>query len=165
MLWIQIVAALVLLTAATYLIQWLVPRNRSKGIPRRQYLRWDVAPIAGFFAALLLALSFAEAARREVIAPWGWGLAFGLIVSIGAWVLLGNRGHRAARQRASLWHYLRRYGTPVIATVIGLYLAVRVFGSALGVFIAAAIGVVVMAAAVAMFVGNKQPIHEENNGK
>lgn len=165
MLWMQIVGALVLLAAATYLIQWLVPRNRSKGIPRRQYLRWDVAPMAGFLAALLLTLSFAQAAQREVITPWGWGLAFGLIVCIGAWVLSGHRRHRGTRERTSLWQYLRRYGTLAIAALIGLYLAVRVFGSALEVFVAAAIGVVVTTAAVAMFVGNKQPIHEEKNGK
>jgi len=41
---------------------------------------------------------------------------------------------------------------------------VRVFGAALEVSVAAALGLLVIAAAVALFVGSK-PISEENHGK
>jgi hypothetical protein len=164
MLWTRIVGVLVLLVAATYLVQWLAPRGGKREIPRKQYLRWDVAPIVGFFGALLLALSFAQAATNQVIEPWVWGDIFGLLVSVGAWVLFPNRPNRAARGRPSVWQSIRRYGTLVIAGVIGIYLAVRVFGAALEVFVAAALGTFIIAAAVAIFVGNKS-ITEERNGK
>jgi len=164
MWWTNIVGGLVLLIVATYVIQWLVPSSRSKGTRRRQYLRWDIAPIIGFFGVLLLGLSFAEAARLGVIASWGWGILLGLLISAGVWWLLSFRQNRAARRQVSVWQILRRYGTPVIAAAIGMYLAVRVFGAALEVSVAAALGLLVIAAAVALFVGSK-PISEENHGK
>jgi cobalamin synthase len=153
-----------LLVVATYLIQWLVPHSKSKAVPRRQYLRWDIAPVVAFFGVLLLVLSFAEAARRDYIAPWGWGIALGLLISAGVWVLMAYRQNRAARGRMGIWQSIQRYGTLVIALAIGLYLAVRVFGAALEVLAAAALGLFVLAAAVAMFVGNR-PIAGENNDK
>jgi hypothetical protein len=164
MLWTRIVGVLVLLVAVTYLVQWLVPRGGKREIPRKQYLRWDIAPIVGFFGALLLALSFAQAATSQVIEPWAWGDVFGLLISAGAWVLFSNRQNRAAHGRPSVWQSVRRYSPLVIAGVIGIYLAVRVFGAALEVFVAAALGTFVIAAAVAIFVGNKS-ITGEQNGK
>ena len=164
MWWTRIVGALALLIAVTYLIQWLMPRGKSKGVPRRQYLRWDIAPTVGFFGAVLLALSFAQAATSQAIQPWAWGAAFGLVFSASAWVWSAYRRQRAAPERFSVWRSAQRYGTLVIATVIGLYVAVRVFGAPLEVFAAAALGVFVVALAAAMFVGNK-PIAEETHGK
>ncbi len=163
MWWTRIVGALVLLIGTSFLAQWLLPR-RTAGSTRRNYLRWDIAPIIAFFGALLLALSFAEAARRELIAPWGWGIAFGLFVSLAGWALLGYRRRRAARPHASVWSSLQRFGTLLLALVLGLYLSIRVFGTALEVFVAAAFGILVVASAVALFVGNK-PITEETNVK
>ncbi len=163
MWWTRIVGALVLLIGISFLAQWLLPR-RTSGTTRRKYLRWDIAPIIAFFGALLLALSFAEAARDELIAPWGWGAAFGLLVSLGAGAALGYRRNRAARPPASAWSLLQRFGTLLLAAVLGLYLSIRVFGTALEVFVAAAFGILVVASAVALFVKNK-PIIEENHGK
>jgi len=160
MLWTRIVGVLVLLVAATFLVQWLVPRGSRAGIPRKQYLRWDIAPIVGFLGALLLALSFALAATGRVIEPWAWGAAFGLLISAGAWALISYRRNRTDRGKASVWQSIQRYGTLVIAAVIGLYLAVRVFGAALEVFAAAALGTFAIAGAVAIFVGNKSITEE-----
>ncbi len=163
MWWTRIVGALVLLIGISFLAQWLLPR-KTTGNTRSQYLRWDIAPIIAFFGALLLALSFAEAARRDLLAPWGWGIAFGLLLSLGAGTLLSYRRRRAARGRARVWSSLQRYGTPLLAAVLGLYLSIRVFGTALEVFAAGAFGILVVAVAVALFVGTK-PIAEEDNGK
>jgi hypothetical protein len=163
MWWTRIVGALVLLIGISFLAQWLLPR-RTTGTTRRKYLRWDIAPIIAFFGALLLALSFAEAARGELIAPWGWGIAFGLLVSLAGWAMLGYRRSRAARPPASAWSLLQRFGTLLLAAVLGLYLSIRVFGTALEVFVAAALGILIVASAVAMFVENK-PITEETNVK
>ncbi len=163
-IWSRVVIVLLLLLIATYLIRWLVPRGASKGISRNQYLRWDIAPIVGFFGALLLVLSFAQAATSQVIEPWVYGAAGGLLISVGAWILGVYRPNRAARGRAGFLQTLQRYGTLVIAAIIGLYFAVRVFGAALEVLVAGALGTFVVAAAVAMFVGNKS-VTEERNGK
>jgi len=157
--WTRIVGALGLLVAATFLIQWLAPRGRDQGIARQRYLRRDIAPIVGFFGAVLLALSLAEAVRRDVIAQWGWGIAFGLLIGAGVGALLFYRRNRAPR--ASVWQFLRRYGALTIAIITGVYLAVRVFGAALEMFVAAALGMFVVAAAAAIFVRNKTITEEK----
>jgi hypothetical protein len=164
MLWANIVGALILLIIVSYLIQWLVPRSRSKATPRSRYLRWDVAPIVGFFGAILLALAFAQAVESNALALWAGGDACGLIVSGGAWLLGFYRPSQGAGKKRGVLQTIRRYGAIVIGSLIGLYLAVRIFGAALGVFVAAALGVFVIAFAVTLFNGNK-PIAEEKNGK
>ena len=95
-----------------------------------------------------------------MIEPWAWGAAFGLLISAGAWALISYRRNRTDRGKASVWQSIQRYGTLVIAAVIGLYLAVRVFGAALEVFAAAALGTFAIAGAVAIFVGNKSITEE-----
>lgn len=163
-MWANIVGGLVLLIIVSYLIQWLVPHGSSKAMSRSRYLRGDVAPIVAFFGAILLALSLAQAVESNALAPWAGGDAFGLIVSGGAWVLGFYRQSQGARKKRGVLQTVRRYGTVVIGSIIGLYLAVRIFGAALEVFIAAALGMFVIAFAVALFNGNK-PMAEEKNGK
>ena len=164
MLWANIVGVLVLLIIVSYLIQWLVPHGPSKAVSRSRYLRGDVAPIVGFFGAILLALSFAQAAESNALAPWAGGDAFGLILSGGAWLFGFYRQRQGTSKKRSVLQTVRRYGTVVIGSIIGLYLAVRIFGAVLEVFVAAALGMFVIAFAVALFNGNK-PIVEEKNGK
>jgi hypothetical protein len=159
MLWLRIVVALVLLVIATYLIQWLVPRRGAKA-NRRQYLRWDVAPIVGFFGALLLALSFALAVQSDAVVQWGWGFVFGFVVSVLAWTLGIYRQNQTARKRAGIRQIVRRYVPLTVAVLAGVYLAVRVFGAVVEVFAVAALGVFVLAFAVTLFVGNRPEITE-----
>jgi len=162
MLWARIVGALVLLVVLSYLIQWIVPRGKSKTTARRRYMRWDVAPLVAFFGAALLVLSFAQAVESDAIAQWGWGAVFGLIVSGGAWTLGLYRANPVTGKRPSLLQTARRYGTLVIGASIGLYLAVRIFGAAMQVLAAGTLGVCAILFAVALFAGNK-PIVEEKN--
>jgi hypothetical protein len=159
MLWLRVVVALILLVIATYLIQWLVPR-RGNPASRRQYMRWDIAPIVGFFGALLLALSFALAAQSDDIVQWGWGFGFGFIVSLLGWTLGVYRQNQVARKRAGSRHIAKRYAPLTIAVLVGLYLGIRVFGAALEVFVVATLGVCVLAFALTLFVGNKPEITE-----
>ncbi|MDE3088350.1 MAG: hypothetical protein KGJ80_03040 [Chloroflexota bacterium] len=162
MAWTRIVGVLGALVIATYLIQWLVPRRQTQESLRLSFLRWDIAPVVAFFGVLVLALSLAEAARQDVIAQWGAGIALGFIVSAGAWAL--TRYRRNAARPKGAWQYLRQYGALGPASALVLYLSVRVLGAALEVFIAGAIGMIVIAIAAAVFFGNR-PITEENNGK
>jgi hypothetical protein len=165
MLWTRIVGALALLLAATFLIQWLMPRRQSQPMARSRFLRWDLAPVVGFIGAVLLALSLVEASRREMIAQWGWGIALGLVVSAAAWAHV-SFGQRRAAARASVWRYVQQYGMFAIALGIGFYLGVRVFGAMLGVFAASALSVGVIAIAIALFHGNAVAEDKgESNGK
>jgi hypothetical protein len=160
MLWTQIVGTLVVLIVLSYLIQWLVPRGKSKAMARRRYLRWDVAPLVAFFGAVLLVLSFAQAIESSTLALWGWGALLGLVISGGAWMLGLYRPNQGSDKRLGLLQSIRRYGPPVIGVSIGLYLAVRIFGTALQVLVAGTLGVCAILFAVALFAGNK-PIAEE----
>ena len=158
MLWLRIVVALVLLVIATYLVQWLVPR-RGAHANRRQYVRWDIAPIVGFFGALLLALSFALAVQSDVLVAWAWGIAFGFIVSVIVWTLGVYRRNQTA-QGAGVRKIVKRFVPLALALLIGLYLAVRVFGAVLEVFATAALGICVIAFAVILFTGHTTRISE-----
>ena len=113
MLWAQIVGMLVLLIAVSYLVQWLMPRNKSQAIARRRYLRWDVAPLVAFVGAVLLVLSFAQAVEGDAIAMWGWGILLGLIVNAGAWLLGVYRPNPVTGKRLGLVQTVRRYGPPM----------------------------------------------------
>jgi hypothetical protein len=160
MLWAQIVGALVLLIVLSYLIQWLLPRGKSKAMARRRYLRWDVAPLVAFFGAVLLLLSFAQAVEANDMLQWGGGAVFGLIVSGGGWTLGIYRSNPVAGKRPGLLQIVRRYGTPVIGASIGLYLAIRFFGAPVQVLVAGMLGVCAIIFALVIFTGNK-PIVEE----
>ena len=159
MLWLRIVVALALLVIATYLIQWLVPRRGAKA-NHRQYMRWDIAPIVGFFGALLLALSFALAVQSGAIVQWGWGFVFGFVVSALAWTLGIYRQNQTAHKRAGSRQIVRRYVPLAIAVLVGLYLTIRVFGAVVEVIAVAALGVFVLAFAVTLFVSNRPEISE-----
>ena len=124
--WGRIVGVFLVLIVITFLVQWILPR-KSKQAARRQYLRRDVAPMIGFFGILILGLSFAEAGRREVIPAWGWGVVLGVAVSFSLWVIWNYLNSQPPIER-SLWYYIRRFGVPVVAVIIGMYLAIRVFG-------------------------------------
>ena len=160
MLWTQIVGTLEVLIIESNLMQWLVPRGKSKAVARRRYLRWDIAPLVAFFGAVLLVLSFAQAVANDILAPWGGGAVLGLIASGGAWTLGLYRPNPVTGKRPGLLQTVRRYGPPVIGVSIGLYLAVRIFGTALQVLVAGTLGACAILLAVALFAGNK-PIAEE----
>jgi hypothetical protein len=157
-MWINIVLSLVLLLAVTYLIQWLVPSTRGRKGSSRQYLKWDIAPIIGFFGILLLALSFVEAARRAALLAWGLGSALGLIATTGVWIALTywwSLPPRPAQRRVSLlrmvFRIVRTYGLVFLIVLLGLNLSIRYFGSAIEVFVSGTLGVLVIGMATAVF--------------
>ena len=151
--WSRIVGGLLVLIVILFLVQWILPRGPSNLAARRHYLRRDIAPILGFFGILILALSLAEAVRRDVIPAWGWGIALGMLVSVALGALWNYRKNRTLVNR-SLWYYVRRFGSLVVAVIIGMYLAVRVFGVSLQVFVASTLGVVTLALAIFIFTTN-----------
>ena len=163
-LWGRVVGGLALLVVISYLVQWILPRGQSKATARRRYLRWDVAPLVAFFGAVLLALSFTQALESDAIATWGWGAALGMVVSIGAWLLGFYRPNQPQGKRLGVLQIVRRYGPPVIGTALGLYLAIRIFGTIVQVFAAGTLGVCAVVFALALFVGNK-PIAEEKHDR
>lgn len=160
MLWTQIVGGLLLLIILSYLIQWLLPRGKSKAQARSRYLRWDVAPLVAFIGVILLGLSFAQAVQANDIVQWGGGAVFGLIVSGGAWMRGMYRPNPVPGKRLGVLQTARRYGTVVIGLSIGLYLGVRFFGAPLQVLVAGTFGVCAIVFAVALFTGNKPMVEE-----
>ncbi len=153
-MWSSIVAGLVVAILATYALQLFVPRAPAR--VRRNYARWDVAPLLGFIAALLLALSFVEALRRAVIEAWGIGLGVGLVVSLVCGIVLVTSRDAPVRPKESAFlatlRLVRAYGVVAIAASLGLYVAVRLVGVALEVLFASAFGVWLMTMAMALFV-------------
>ncbi|MBI5034541.1 MAG: hypothetical protein HZB51_28800 [Chloroflexi bacterium] len=159
-MWTQIVGGLVVLIVGTYAIQLFFPRGRSN--PSRTSARMDVAPALGFFGVLLIALSLTESIRRSVIEAWVVGIAFGVILGIGAWIALGYRipapVHAPRKQSALLatFRLVRTFAVPTIAVVIGLYLIVRIFGPTVLVLLANAVGILLIVVAVRIFFGVKK---------
>ncbi len=151
----RVLAVLVMLFIAAFVIQILFARGGTRKISFKQYTMWDVAPVTGFLGAVLLALSFAEAARREVLDAWRWGLAFGFVFSVGIGLAVIYRwNHRAPKKESTaraILGFIRTYGLVLLFAILGVTLAVRFIGASLEVFIGGALGVVVIAMAVAVF--------------
>ena len=153
-MWSQIVVALFLLVIATYVLELFLPRSRQG--QSRTSARWDVAPMLGFFGILVLALSLMEAYRRALIEAWGWGILLGVILGIAVWV--GAQAQPVApvqKKGSALWvtlRFLRTYGIAIIVAVIGIYAASKIFGSIIEVFVSGALGVLIIAIAVRIFV-------------
>lgn len=160
-MWTQIVVTLFLLVVATYALQLFLPRSRQG--QARTSARWDVAPMLGFFGVLLLALSLMEALRRTLVDAWAWGILLGLILGVAVWVGAQAQPATPIQKKGSAllatWRILRTYGIAIIAAVIGTYLAGRIFGSIVEVFVSGALGVLIIAIAVRMFAGGA-PIQE-----
>jgi cadmium resistance protein CadD (predicted permease) len=158
-MWNQIVATFVILILATYLVQLFVPRARHS--TRRTSVRWDVAPVVGFLAVVLLALAFAEALHRAMLAAWLIGLLGGLGLGVVVWIALGARAdwlptRRESALRATV-RVLRVFGPPALMALLLFALAARVFGSIVEVFGAALAGALVLAMAVWLFLVS-QPV-------
>ncbi|MBM3130420.1 MAG: hypothetical protein FJ009_17560 [Chloroflexi bacterium] len=157
-MWSQIVATLVILIVVTYVIQLFLPRAR--GGARRTSVRWDIAPVIGFFGVVLLALSFAEALRRILIEVWLIGLACGLVAGLFLWIALGARANELTRPRGSALgatiRALRALGLPALFAVLGVSLAARFLGAIVEVFIAGLLGALVLALAMWLFLTSAQ---------
>jgi hypothetical protein len=157
-MWSQIVGILVILVIATYVIQLFLPVAR--GGTRRTSARWDVAPVIGFFGILLLALSFTEALHRAKIEVWLAGIALGLVLSAFFWIALGSRETSPARSRGSAllatFRLIRTFGPPVLLVLIGVYLAVRIVGVIVEVFVSGLLGAAIIAMAVWIFLVSHQ---------
>ncbi len=165
-MWSRIVGGLAVLLGASYLIQMLVPktRSRNKSTPRR-YLMWDVAPFVGFLGVLLLALSLIEAIRREAVVAWAGGGALGLVVGLSMWFALAYTwsnpvapfvGGPAPKKKPFLFgilHHIRTFGPPLLIVLLVLNVAIRIVGAMLEVFLAGAAGVFILALAVVLFAG------------
>jgi MFS family permease len=152
-MFIRILAAIILILAALFVVDWLFLRNRAQ---KSLSAMWDTAPILGFFGAVLLALAFAEAARREAMDAWRWSIAFGLLLSACAGIAMMARAkYRVARNESGLrglWRIAQTYGLAILFGALGVVIAVRVIGAALEVFIAGALGLLIIAIAVGVFV-------------
>ena len=169
-MWTQIVAGLIVLIAVTYAIQYFLPRRKPNS--HSANARWDIAPALGFFGVLLLALSLTEAIRGAVIEAWMFGIAFGFILGIGAWIALGYRIQAplvpAARKQSAFLatlRLIRTWGMTVILIVIGIYLAVRILGPSVEVFLAGAGAVLLIGVALRLFIGAKKTLIEDNHVK
>ena len=166
-MWLQIVAALLVLIVATYVVQLFLPRDKTRPGARRNYARWDIAPLLGFIGALVLALSLTEAARGAVIEAWAWGLGLGLALSVTFGIVL-IYSHDALPQKnesasRATWRFVRTYGVLAIFAAIGVYLAVRIVGAALEVFVTSAVGVWLVAMAAALF-AKSRPQRTDDRG-
>ena len=160
-MWTRVVGSLVVLVLVTFVIQALLPRRaRGRKIASAQYLRWDIAPLLGFFGLVLLVLSLVEAGRQEVIVAWGWGGGLGLVAGIGLWVALAywrSQPSYAASSAKSpstlriLWRIVSTYGIVLVVALLGMNLAIRWIGAALEVFLAGALAIFVIALSIALF--------------
>jgi hypothetical protein len=157
-MWSQIVSALIVLIVVTYVIQFFLPRTR--GGASRTSARWDLAPLIGFCAVILLALSFLEALRRVMIEAWLIGIACGVVAGALLWVALGARADLLPRQSGSAIvatiRAIRAFGLPVLFTLIGVYLAIRFIGALVELFIAGLLGAIILALAVWLFLASPQ---------
>ncbi len=171
-MWSRILGVLIVLLVVSYLVQMLFPRTRGKG--RRQssgqYLMWDIAPLVGFLGAVVLALSLVEAMRQTVLVAWGGGAALGLVAGLSMWVALAytrlgsfeTTTRPPAKKRgflAGLLHHLRTVGPPLVIGLVVLNVAVRLVGAVLEVFLAGALGVIVVAAAIVVFASGRRLDH------
>lgn len=160
-MWTQIVVTLILLVIATYVIQLFAPRSR-KGQARTS-LRWDVAPMLGFFGVLLLALSLLEAFRRVLIEAWGVGILFGVILGVAVWVGAQAQPNNGVQPKGSALlatlRIFRTYGVVILVAVVAVYVAGRILGPIVEVFVSGALGILLVAIAARMFVGGV-PIQE-----
>lgn len=147
-----------MLIGLTYLVQWLVPSTRGRPGAARQFVRRDIAPIIGFFGFVLLALSFLESMRQQAMPVWALGAGFGLVGAVGLWIALTfwwSLPRPATQPRTSTFRFLLRivktYGVVVLVGLLGLNLAMRVFGPSVEIFISGALGVVVMGTAAVVY--------------
>lgn len=166
-MWNQIINFFLFLIAGTFVVQFFLPRS-ARPSSRRTNIQWDVAPMIGFFGALLLGLSFVESLRQHVVEAWAIGSGFGVIAGISLWLARTTRREPGAPQKSS-WRatlqMLRNTGLTIIILAISAYLAIRIFGSAVEVFLSGTLGVVILVIAILMFVGNKQHPVRKSDGK
>jgi hypothetical protein len=167
-MWTQIVAGLILIIAVTYAIQYFLPRRSSNA--SHTTARWDIAPALGFFGLVLLALSLTEAIRREVTGAWALGIGLGVLLGIGAWIALGYRltAPLVARKQSAFLATLRlvrTWGMTVLLIVIGIYLAVRIVGPSVEVFLSGAGAILLLTVALRIFVGVNKKLIEDNHVK
>ncbi len=154
-MFIRVLIIIAIVVIAVWLIQMMLLRARGRRLSPRRYARDDLAPMLAFFGAILLALSLVQAARRQVIDAWQWGLALGFVMSGGAAMLMGSAWNPSATEGESAWRaafrLARRYGMFALIAILGVVLAVRVVGAGLEVFFAGALGVLLIGLALAMF--------------
>lgn len=157
-MWGQIVAAFAILIAASYVVEKIFFRNRTRAARPKNYLSRDVAPLIAFAGILLIVLSFVEALRRVALEPWLLGIAFGVIVcaiALAAGILRQDVSVRGA------FSWLRAYGIALFFALIGIYLAVRVIGTLLQVFVEGAFSIFVIGIALALFARTRAREHDQ----
>ncbi len=158
-MWTRIVGGLVLLIAASFGAQWLLPGTRGENARSKQYVRWDIAPIFGFLGLLLVVLAFLEALRGAILLAWAIGSAFGLVLGLGMWFALVYWWNQPAtpvqKKESSLrlaLRFVRTYGILFLLAIFGLNIAVRLLGAAIEVFAGGALGIFIIATAAAVFI-------------
>ncbi len=168
MLWTRVVGALVVLIVASFAVQWVLPRGaRGSRLSARQYLMWDIAPLVGFFGALLLVLSLVEGERLAMLYAWAWGGVVGVVASISLWMAsIYTGGLRPApalpAKKESVfrvaWRFIRTFGIMLVVTAVGLNIAIRLLGAVVEVFFAAAFGVLILAMALLVFARSRSRV-------
>ncbi len=153
-MWTRIVGLLILLIVLSFAIQWVLPRSaRGRKIDSRRYLRWDIAPIIGFFGLVLLALAFLDAFQQTVVYAWALGSGAGLLAGASLWLAWRPLPPPAKREPAwrLVWRFLRTYGLIFVIALVALNIGVRFLGAALEVFVAGAAGILLLAMAALVF--------------
>jgi hypothetical protein len=124
---------------------------------------WDVAPLVGFLGIVLLVLSLVEAIRQEILVAWGGGSALGLIGGLSMWIALTHMAgspfapsvSSPPRKRRSflggIWHHVRTFGPPLLVGLVTVNIVIRIVGPGVEIFLAAALGVAIVAVAVIVF--------------
>lgn len=160
-MWTQIVVTLFLLIIVTYVLQLFLPRARQG--QSRTSVRWDIAPMLGFFGVLLLALSLLDALRRTLIEAWGAGILLGVILGVAVWVGAQAQPKTAVQQKGSAllatFRFLRTYGIVIVVAIIGIYVTGKILGPIVQVFVSGALAILLVAIAARMFAGG-MPIQE-----
>lgn len=157
MVWTRIVGGLVFLVVVSYVVQWFLPKQpRARRMNPRQFARWDIAPLLGFFGVLLLLLSGVQAAQQADLSAWLWGIGAGALIGVFGWIALAQTARSTTTRaqpsmlRIALW-LVRTYGLFFLIAFLALNLAVRWLGAALELFMAGGLGAIILIGALALF--------------
>jgi hypothetical protein len=173
-MWGTIILVVLALIVISYPLEWFLARGmRRRKTNSQNYLGRDVAPMIGFLALLLLGLSFAEAARRDVLYAWAWGSGFGLVVTFCIWIAYKQTFRSSAptgRPREStlriVLRVFRTYGIFLLLVFFALNVAMRFLGPMgvmVEVFVASALGASVIGLALVLVARARQ--QTSNNQK
>ncbi len=166
-MWNQIINLFLILIAATFIVQFFLPRPAQPS-PRRTNLQWDIAPLIAFFGVLLVGLAFVESLRQHVIEAWALGSGIGVLGAISVGIARATRQESVAPPKSSwrtILQTMRTVGVSVAVVALSAYLAIRFFGAAVEVFLAGAFGIVLIGIGILVFADTQSALARKSNGK